>query len=328
MQPRDIALLHSVSRPTVQAGARRAVVAVSHPSLEADANVGQLWSIPLDGGEPRRITRGFRDSAPEFSPDGSALAFIRSAPKTPGQLYAMPSNGAEPTQLTDAKHGVGSFTWSHDGRSIAFIATVAEPGRYGTVEEIGAGAEPPRRITDERYKANGRGYTHDQREHVFVLTVPPLDAEPTYAPVPTPDGQKPEVALVPDARQLTDGNADDRSPRFLAGDDRIAFASDERDGVADLQSQVWTVPVGGGAVEQFTKREWSLAIDTFEVADDGGLVLSAQDVGAGGVDFVARNSGLVRIVGEDIQWLTDPATTDLTESGSSRARTACSRSTG
>ena len=44
MRPTDIELLHSVSRPTVQAGARRAVVSVSHPSLSADATVGQLWS--------------------------------------------------------------------------------------------------------------------------------------------------------------------------------------------------------------------------------------------------------------------------------------------
>ena len=153
-----------------------------------------------------------------------------------------------------------------------------------------------------------------------MVAVPPLDAEPFYPAVPGPDGEKPESVTVPVATQLTDGNADDRSPRFLAGDDRVAFVSDERDGVADLQSQVWAVPVGGGEPEQLTKREWSLTIDTFEVDADGELVLSAADVGEGGLDFVARNSGLVRLASSDgageggIHWLTDPATVDLTES--------------
>ena len=316
MRPIDIELLHSVSRPTVQAGAARAVVSVSHPLLAADATVGQLWSIPLDGGQPRRITRGFRDSAPKFSPDGTALAFIRSAPKQPGQVYVVPSDGGEPTQLTDAKLGVEEFTWSHDSASIAFAAAVPEQGRYGTVDDISASAEPGRRVTAMPYKHNGRGYTNDQRSHIFVLTVPPLDAEPIYPTVPGADSEKPETVTVPVATQLTEGNADDRSPRFLAGDDRVAFVSDERDGVADLQSQVWAVPVSGGVPEQLTKREWSLTVETFEVGADGDLVLSAALMGESGLDFVARNSGLVRPsdAGESIHWLTDPATVDLTES--------------
>jgi dipeptidyl aminopeptidase/acylaminoacyl peptidase len=315
MRPTDIELLHSVSLPTVQAGASRAVVSVSHPSLSADATVGQLWSIPLDGGQPRRISRGFRDSAPKFSPDGAALAFIRSAPKQPGQLYVMPSDGGEPTQLTDAKLGVDEFTWSHDSTSIAFVAAVPEQGRYGTVEDIGSSAEPARRITDHRYKMNGRGYTNDQRTHVFLVEVPALDAEPPYPPVAQLDGEKPEAVVVPKATQLTDGDVDDHSLRFLPGDDRIAFVSNERDGVADLQSQVWAVPVGGGAVEQVTKREWALSVDRFEVDVEGRLLLSAAEVGETGFDFVARNAGLVRVdaAGERIEWLTDPATVDLTD---------------
>lgn len=313
MRPNDIELLHSVSRPTVQAGVPRAVVSVSHPSLAADATVGQLWSIPLDGGEPRRITRGFRDSAPKFSPDGTVLAFIRSAPKQPGQLYAMPSEGGEAIQLTDQKLGIDSFTWSHDSTSIAFTAPVPEQGRYGTVEEIGAGAEPPRRLTTMPYKRNGQGYTIDQHSHVFMVALPPLDAEPSYPAVPQADGEKVEQQTVPLATQITDGDVDDRSPRFLPGDDRIAFVSYERDGHDDLQSQVWAVPVGGGVAEQLTSREWALSVDTFEVEADGGLVLSAAEVGESGIDFVARNAGVVRVVGDDIQWLTDQNTVDVTD---------------
>ena len=67
MTPTEIELLLSVSRPTVDPAGGRAVVSVTRPDLGADATVGQLWSVPLHGGTPRRITQGFRDTAPKFS---------------------------------------------------------------------------------------------------------------------------------------------------------------------------------------------------------------------------------------------------------------------
>ena len=39
----------------------RVVVSVSRPDLDADSTVGQLWSVPLDGSGPRRISRGVND---------------------------------------------------------------------------------------------------------------------------------------------------------------------------------------------------------------------------------------------------------------------------
>ena len=70
---------HTAPKPPM-ASSSRAVVAASRPSFEADAYTGQLWRVPLDGGAPTRQTRGFSDSAPAISPDGSLLAFVRSAP--------------------------------------------------------------------------------------------------------------------------------------------------------------------------------------------------------------------------------------------------------
>ena len=45
MKIADLELLQSVGRPTVAPDGSRAVVEVSHPSFEADSNVGQLWEV-------------------------------------------------------------------------------------------------------------------------------------------------------------------------------------------------------------------------------------------------------------------------------------------
>src|SRR5690554_4230946 len=141
MKPSDICLLKSVSKPTLAPDGSRAVVAVTRPDLAADSYVGQLWSVDLNGGSPRRITRGFRDSAPAFSPDGSLIAFLRAGQKDAPQLHVMSSTGGEPLKVTDQKLGVSAFEWSPDGSRIAFLSRVPEEGRYGTVDELGSGAE-------------------------------------------------------------------------------------------------------------------------------------------------------------------------------------------
>jgi Tol biopolymer transport system component len=74
----DLPLLTSVSRPSVHPDGTVAVFATSSPNLDADAYVGQLWTVPIDGSAaPRRLTRGFSDSSPRFSPDGSRIGFLR-----------------------------------------------------------------------------------------------------------------------------------------------------------------------------------------------------------------------------------------------------------
>jgi dipeptidyl aminopeptidase/acylaminoacyl peptidase len=306
----DLGLLTSVSSPTIAPDGSRVVVGVSHPDLDADATVGQLWSVQLDGSQPHRITRGFRDASPAFSPDGEAIAFLRSGPGAPPQLHVMPAGGGEPIALTDAKLGVSDIRWSGDSTRIVYLANVPEQGRHGTVEGITAGAEPARRITGLDYKANGRGYTADQRSHVFVVEVPALDAEPVYPPAPNPDGSKPDSSPLPVPVQLTHGDYDDTSPRFMG--ERVAFLSarhDARD--STLTNQLWVV--GADGEPEALSELGTVGIDSFEVADEGTVYLVGQELGSSGLDFVARNSSLYRLDGAALTVLTDPETVDLTE---------------
>ena len=173
MKATDLPVLTSVSRPTIHPDGTWAVFAASTPSLDADAYVGQLWRVALDGSsEPRRITRGFSDGAPRFSPDGTRIAFLRSDGENPAQLHIVDPSGGEAVPATDEKLGASTFQWSPSGTALAYTARRAEDGRYGTVKDLGSGAEPPRRIVTRRYQSNGLGYTNDRRNHIFLVDAP------------------------------------------------------------------------------------------------------------------------------------------------------------
>ena len=323
MKATDLPLLKSVSAPTIDPTAARAVVAVTRPNLDADAYVGQLWSIATDGSAPpRRITRGMNDSAPRFSPDGALIGFLRRDDDSPAQVYVMPADGGEPVQVTDAPLGVSSFRWSPGSTRIAFVARVPEDGRYGTVKELGAGAEPPRHLTSLKYRANGVGYISDRRNHVFLVDVPDPSGEPVYTPAPSAADPSPEKpASVPEATQLTSGDFDHGPIEFSPDGTRLALVAARhatRDD--DLIKNVFEIDLAhpDAPLRELTSTDDRLSIDSLAYTADGGLYFLASDVGVSGRDFVGRAVGLYRLgaAGERLVRLTDPESADLGEVGS------------
>ncbi|MCU1574369.1 MAG: peptidase [Micrococcaceae bacterium] len=325
MKIEHLPLLQSVSAPTLHPDGTRVVAAVTRPDLTADAYVGQLWEVPVEGGTLRRLTRGFRDTAPQYSHNGELLAFLRAGPDGPAQLFFVEAGGGEPRQLTDAKLGVQSFDWSPDSQRIVYAARVPEEGRYGTVDGVPAGAEDARVITGYQFRMNGVGYTADKRLQLFVLEVPPVDAEPPVAPRGRARKALPAdepFSAVPPSRQLTDADADHTAPRFAPDGSTILFTAALHDGAeADLVSDVYLVPVDGGTPERLTNQgvpEYVGAAAATYSADGRWLFHLASDLGTSGRDFVGRHTSL--FVAEaanpaNVRRLTDPASIDLTENG-------------
>ena len=355
MKSEHLPLLNSVSAPAVHPDGTRAVVSVIRPDFDADAYVGQLWTVPVapapndpapndpaskdqastasghvdPGQRPRRLTRGFRDTAPDFSPDGQVLGFLRAAAGGKPQLHVVEAAGGEPQPLTAAPLGVSSFAWSPDSRSIVFSARTPEAGRYGSVDGVGAGSEDARLITDFQYRMNGLGYTADKPLQLFLVEVPQLDAEPKVAPAgralkalgAAADPAEPAASLLPAARQLTTGGADHNGASFSADGGSIYFTAALHEGRdTDLASGIYSVPTAGGQPQALlpanTGPQTVSAVR--QSADGQWLFFLAQDLGESGRDFVARNTALYAMpaAGGTATVLSDVETLDL--SGGSR----------
>jgi dipeptidyl aminopeptidase/acylaminoacyl peptidase len=318
MKAEDLPLLWSVSSPSVSPDGSTIAFSATHPDLDADAAVGQIFTVPADGRAPEsRLTRGFRDTAPSYSPDGTLLAFLRAGSKDAPQLYVVPSSGGEALQLTDRTLGVAAFEWAPDGASIAFSSRVPEHGRYGTVEGLEAPAEAPRHFTSVRYKSNGTGYIRDRRTQLFVVTIADVDAEPSYPAAPSVDDRWGTAgAGVPEARQLTSGDADHAAFSWLPDSTGLVVAAalhDSRE--SDLLSQLYSVYLSGlGTPTRLTPAGSTLAVGSVVVTPSGSIYFTAQDMGESHSDFVGRSTGVFLLDGSTTTRLT-PVEQDFGEAG-------------
>jgi len=319
MKAEDLPLLWNVSSPSVSPDGSTIAFSATHPDLDADATVGQVFTVPADGSTPsRRLTRGFRDTSPAYSPDGALLAFLRAGASDAAQLYVMPSRGGEAVQLTDRTLGVAAFEWAPDGASIAFASREPEHGRYGTVEGLEAPAEAPRHFRSVRYKSNGIGYIRDRRRQIFVVPVGDVDAEPSYPAAASSDDRWGAAEPgIPQSRQLTAGDADHGAFAWLSDSSGLVVAAalhESRE--SDLRSHLYSVYLAGiGTPTRLTAEDSTLAVGSVVVTPSGTIFFTAQDMGDSHSDFIGRSTGVFVLDGGVATRLT-PLDQDFGEAGS------------
>lgn len=96
------------------------------PSLSrthiAFAHAGDLWIVPREGGEARRLTSGLGvESLPWFSPDGSQVAFTADYDGNT-DVYVVSASGGTPRRLTWHPGPDLAQGWTPDGSAVLFAS--------------------------------------------------------------------------------------------------------------------------------------------------------------------------------------------------------------
>ncbi|WP_024877866.1 S9 family peptidase [Saccharomonospora piscinae] len=275
MRPTDLERVAVPGRPALRG--ELLLTAVARPDPRSDSYRGALVRVGPDG--VTAWTHGERDTAPAVSPDGRWVAFLRAQGSDAPQLHVMPSAGGEPRRLTSLPLGAGAPVWSPDSSRIAFVARVAEEGRYGTGtrpdgEVIRAEAEAPRRITRRDYRIDGEGFIRDRPSRLFVLDLPPADELTTEPVEPEP---------------LTDAAASVKDPCWTPdGTGVVVVAPRDWDAEETLHSDLYVVPAEGGTPRRLVPCPGTAA---HPAADRDGTVYF-YSTEFDGLAAAGRNAGL------------------------------------
>jgi dipeptidyl aminopeptidase/acylaminoacyl peptidase len=156
----------------------------------------QVFAIPVAGGAPKSLTVAPEGvSAYEWSPDGKSLAYLTrdpmsadeerqrqdrsfviraDAPDRPTRLMVQKRDSTEaPVTLTPPMHYVDGFSWSPDGREIAYSAAPRSgfSAPYETrVYAVAAQGGAPRTIVDRKGINQGPVFSPDGRQIAFIST--------------------------------------------------------------------------------------------------------------------------------------------------------------
>jgi dipeptidyl aminopeptidase/acylaminoacyl peptidase len=219
----DLLKFRWIADPRISPDGTRVAFTLVRVDADEDEYRTDLWiaDVPVSGGSapgattpsPRALTFDGRSAQPRWSPDGSALAFVRRAEGAKPQLHVLPLAGGEARALTKLEKGVSSPAWSPDGKRIAFLSG-HDPDR----DLEGAKKpkhEPARVVTRPEFRWNNEGFTDfEHLDHVWVVGA----------------GTRPEDGSGAEPRRLTKGGRFKEWALAWSRDGKhVVFATDRRE---------------------------------------------------------------------------------------------------
>jgi dipeptidyl aminopeptidase/acylaminoacyl peptidase len=246
MTVEDLWAMQRVGSPAVSPDGRWVVFTVTTYSMTENKGQGDLWLVEASRKTPpRRLTSNKgADSSPAWSHDGQRLAYVSKRGSDPAQLFVLSLAGGEPEQITTLPIAVSDPRWFADGKRIAFLASTW-PG-------VDADFTAVKQRLDEQEKDKTKAHASESRQfrawdrylddetalpHIFVVdldTKAVKDLLPGFAQRMDPEGPEGQWDLAPDGSE-------------------VAFAANATESPhRELNSDIWVVPVTGGAPHRIT----------------------------------------------------------------------------
>jgi Tol biopolymer transport system component len=247
---------------------------------------GEIYVMNADGCHPQRLTDWHQwDGFPDWSPDGSQIAYYSYLSSEHWAIKIMNADGSHPRQLTDTGSCDGAPHWSPDGAWITFDSDGCS-GDHREIYIISVEGGEPRNLSNNPADDMLGAWSPDSRQLVFSSNR---------------DGNYEIYAMDADGshvRRLTDDPAEDHAPAWSPDGTQIAFYSN-RDG----NEEIYVMNADGSHPRNLTNHD---AADWFpRWSPDGGQITfsSRRD---GNLEIYVMNAD-----GNHLRRLTDSPSDDF-----------------
>ncbi len=309
------------------------VVTAWRNGLIAFGRDGDIWVVEPDGGDPRVLIDGPEtDDGPDWSPDGTRIAFWRAAGSS-SDLVVADADGQRATVITPTPMAEdASFWWSPDGSSFVISSTIAGVPSVSLLDATGGDLQ----TLDLGGPADSAAWHPDGRS-IIVRRLRTPDGTGLYS-VSIPDGVLGEPIATSDSASpwyaSDQGQSDLIWPSYSADGSMITYAQgqlplDGKPGVfggGDLRTWVMAADGTGARMIEYAVESdyenapaWapsgtrlSMAVKTggsnrlaiADVVRDTPIVATDPEENAGGDYHVWAPDGTAILVVRGVDWVT------------------------
>jgi dipeptidyl aminopeptidase/acylaminoacyl peptidase len=284
MTIQDSLAVKNVGAPAFSPDGKWIAYTISEWDKENNRRVSHIYLVSSAGGRPVKLTNGEKgENAPQWSPDGTRIAFLADRDKG-NQIWLISPFGGEAEKLTSEENGAGGFRWSPDSKRISFITrdtpkdkaerekkkkdkfdtiVVEKDFIYSHLWAINVENKEKKRITEGTFSIDSAEWSPDGKWIAFVRSTNGAQ-ESSFAEL-APDRNSDIYIISADggqARQLTTNPASDNNPQWSPDGKWLAYTANNDAKSWTAKTEIMVIAAEGGTPRNLTK-------DFFESAGGG-----------------------------------------------------------
>lgn len=271
----DALSVRQVGAPVFSPDGKWIAYTISEWNQKENRRTTHIWLASSEGGRTIKLTNGEKgESAPQWSPDGTQVAFLADRDKG-NQIWIIPANGGEADKLTSEENGVQGFRWSPDGKTVAFLTRDTfkdkaerekkRKDKYDTIVvdddlqfthlwTIAIDSKEKKRLTEGTFSISNPQWSPDGKSIAFVRS--PLGVQESSF-IDISEDRNTDIYIIPAtggaARQFTANPAGDSNPQWSPDGKWIAYISNTEPKSWAAKSDILVAPAEGSAPRNITK---------------------------------------------------------------------------